>query len=101
MPKQDDTITLVINGKRYEFKPDDLTVDEIEVIEDEFDKPISAMSGEDWQRTKMTRCIVYILLNRDGNASMEEVRALKLSDLADPEDAGPPTKRRSPAKQSA
>ena len=98
---KDGLLELAINGRKYSIDLDDLTVDEIEVVEDEFDKPVDELTSSDWRRTKMIRCLVYFLLRRDGqDVSMEDVREIRLQDIAEPE-ADPPTKRRSPAKQSA
>jgi hypothetical protein len=89
-------LKLAVNGREYEINLDDLTVDEIEVIEDEFDKPADELTPSDWKRTKMLRCIVYFLLKRDGqDVTLEEVGDIKLAEIGDP-----PTKR-SAAKPSA
>jgi len=98
---KDSELTLAINGREYTMDLDDLTVDEIEIIEDEFDKPAGELTSSDWQRTKMTRCLVYFLLRRDGqDVTMDDVREIRLQDVGDQE-ADPPTKRRSAAKPSA
>ena len=98
--KKEDKLELAINGRVYSLDLNDLTVDEIEVIEDEFDKPAAELTKSDWKRTKMLRCLVYFLLRRDGqDVSIEEIGDLKLDDISEPD--GPPTKRRSAAKPSA
>jgi hypothetical protein len=96
-PTDENVLELVVDGKSYSINLDDLTVDEIEVIEDEFDKPAEELTSSDWKRTKMLRCIVYFLLRRDGQeVTLEEIGDLKLSDIGEPD--GPPTKRQSAAK---
>lgn len=100
--KPKDELQLSINGRAYSMNLDDLTIDEIEVIEDAFDKPADELTSSDWKRTKMMRCLVYFLMRRDGqDVSLEDVGEISLSGIEDGTDSDPPTKRRSAAKQSA
>ena len=100
-PTEDGHLTLVINEREYTMDLDDLTVDEIKVIEDTFDKPADELTPSDWKRTKMIRCLVYFLLRRDGqDVTMEDVGEIRLSDVAEGK-TDPPTNGRSRSKPSA
>lgn len=88
----DDAFRLVINGKTYEVKPEEMELGEIELLEDEMD---SAVEDIDFGRAKAMRVLVYILMHRDNAAfTMEDASQIRMSDLQAPEDEKPkrPTK---------
>jgi len=99
--KQNDegVLELAINGRIYSLDVSDLKADELEVIEDVFDKPIDEMRKSDWKRHKAIRCFVYFMLRRAGeDVALDEVDLDLVTDA--PEGKSPPTNGRSSASSS-
>lgn len=87
----ENTIDLVIQGKTYSFEADDLELGEAELIEDELNAPLEEV---DWRRARAIRCLAFVLLRRENQKiTMDDVRALKVSDFAEAEPNGSAGKR--------
>lgn len=69
--------TLRINGKDYRI--DDLTLDEAELLEDTFDCSLDQI---DFKRAKVLKQVVFLLLRRDNpKLTIDEVGAIKVVSL--------------------
>lgn len=86
----DQELRFKVGGREYRMASfDDLTYDEIEMIEDAFDKPLEEI---DIRRAKAQRWMIYISLRRAGqNVKFEELGQIKFTDVqdADEADVGP------------
>lgn len=87
--------SLTINGKSYELDPDDLTLGEVELLEDTCD---CAIQDIDFNRANAMRALVFIFMSRsDPSFSMDDAKAMKVSafgGIEEPAKAAPkrPTK---------
>lgn len=88
MADEDDRIRLTIAGRKYEIHVDDLTLGEIEVIEDACDKRIDQI---DFGRSSALRALVFVLRQReDPRFTMDDARHLKMSAIDFPQDEPEP-----------
>ena len=86
----DDGIRLVIAGKTYEVDPDDLTLGEIEIIEDVCDESIQDI---DFTRARALIALAYTLIHRENPAfTMEDARKMKVGALGEAEPEPEPEK---------
>lgn len=94
-----------LDGKLVEITVSDMTFEEIELLEDAFDAPISRI---DLERAKALRLLAFIALRRkDSKVRMEDLSVLPIVSLAEADqpaaaageaDAGRPTRPASKAK---
>lgn len=77
-----------MNGREYRLASlDDLTYEEIEMIEDAFDKPLAEV---DLRRAKAQRWLIFLSLKRAGqNVKFADLGEIKFADVQDADDAGP------------
>lgn len=84
VPKTDDAdLSFVYKGATYRISFEDLTLGETEMIEEAFDRPIGDV---DFRRMKAIRWLMFIVISRKREISMDELAELKDSDIefADP-----------------
>lgn len=71
--------TIKIDGREYDT--DDLTLDEVETVEDLCD---SALDEIDWRRAKAIKAMVFVLKRRDNpDVTLDDIGAIRVVDLVE------------------
>jgi len=88
----DNTIRLTINGKHHELDPDDLTLGEVELLEEELDQPLEDI---DFSRAKAMRVLVYLMVRRsEPQFTLEDAGELKVASIQDASEKKPAAGKR-------
>jgi len=93
----DDTLKLKVDGKQYEIAPDDLTLDEVELIETRSGLPIE---DTNFGLATNLKSLLFIAKRRkDPRVTLEAIGNVKLSALEepDPEPRPPKAAKKPPA----
>lgn len=98
----DDGIRFKIDDTVYAIEPEDLTIDETDLLEESRDKPVEHFTVDDWSRKSTLRVLAYIAIHRSNPAfTLEDAGRIKLTAFADPEaDGGAAKPRPTRAKAS-
>lgn len=84
----DDAIRFKIDDEVYSIDPEDLTIDETDLLEQTRDKPVEHFTGADWARKSTLRVLAFIAIRRKNPAfTLEAAGQIKLTAFADPDDA--------------
>ena len=95
----EDKITLTINGKHYEIEPDDLELDEVEILEDICD---AALEDIDFRRASAIKGLVFIVQRRKNpSVTLESAGKIKLKDLGEQAEENGASARPTRAKAKA